>query len=315
VLDPVLDPVLAPADGPVTVRVPASSANLGPGFDALGIALALHDVVTVEVLDRPAGEVQIEVEGEGAAEVPRDRSHLVYRSLAHGLAAMDVPVPAVRLRCANSIPHGRGLGSSSAAIVAGLGAARALVADGRTRLPDEALFGLAATLEGHPDNVAPAVFGGLTVAYADGPADTPTYHAARPTLTDGLAFVVFVPSAPVRTSLARSLLPGTVAHRDAAFNAGRAALLVAALAGDVEHLLAATEDRLHQDSRAPAMPRSAELVRALRADGVPAVISGAGPTVLAVTDAGAAERAMSHGPAGWQVRRLEVDHDGVRASR
>jgi homoserine kinase len=302
-------------DGPVTVRVPASSANLGPGFDALGVALALHDLVTVEVLDRPAGEVQIEVEGEGAADVPRTRSHLVYRSLTRGLAAMGVAAPAIRLCCENSIPHGRGLGSSSAAIVAGLAAARGMVSDGTARLPDDALFGLAAALEGHPDNVAPAVFGGLTVAYAEGPADAPTYRAARPSLAEGLVFVVFVPPDPVRTSMARGLLPATVAHRDAAFNAGRAALLIAALGGATEHLLAATEDRLHQDHRAPAMPGSAELVRGLRADGVPAVISGAGPTVLAITDGASARTVGSRVPAGWVVLRLEVDHDGVRGDR
>ena len=315
--------------GPVTVRVPATTANLGPGFDSLGMALSLHDVLTAS--PSPSGSLEIEVEGEGAATVPRDERHLVVRSLHEGYAALGLTPPAVRLRCVNAVPHGRGLGSSSAAIVGGLLLARALVADGAHRLPDEALLALAARIEGHPDNVAPAVLGGLTVAWSQpGP---PVFQAARLEPVAGLRAVAFVPPDPLETHVARGLLPATVPHGDAAHNAGRTALLVAALTGQVEPgagrvtveqaLLAGTADRLHQDQRAPAMPASAALVARLRAHGVAAFVSGAGPTVLALLPATAAdERApsaqleqltqLAEVPGGWRVLPLEVDRRGAR---
>ena len=296
-------------DGPVQVQVPASSANLGPGFDALGLALALHDVVTVEVTDPASGRVSIECTGEGAATVPRDDTHLVHRSMARGFAAMGVPLPGLRLSCANAIPHGRGLGSSSAAIVAGLAGARGLVQGGAELLPDVALFGLAAEIEGHPDNVAPAVFGGFTIAYGDSGTG---FHAVRLDVAPGLAFVAFVPGHVLETKVARGLLPSHVPHADASRNAGRAALLVAALTGRPDQLMAATEDRLHQDYRAAAMRESAELVAALRAAGHPAVISGAGPTVLAIVAPDAVADVLSHAPEGWRPTELAVDVEGVR---
>ncbi|MDX6325251.1 MAG: homoserine kinase [Nocardioidaceae bacterium] len=304
--------------GPVAVRVPATSANLGPGFDSLGIALGLYDVVTAEVLDAGAddgaddGGIEVTVEGEGAGDVPLDESHLVCRSMLRAFAEMGVtpgvPLPRVRVHCRNVVPHGRGLGSSSAAIVAGLSVARALVVDGTSRCDDDALFALAARIEGHPDNVAPAVYGGFTIAYTDDGA----FRAVRLEVSSEVAFVVFVPPAPLSTHVARALLPASVSHDDATRNTGRAALLVAALTGRPDVLLAATEDRLHQAYRATAMPESAALLSALRADGVPAMVSGAGPAVLAVVPPSAVPEVTARVPEGWRVLHLHADLDGAR---
>jgi homoserine kinase len=228
--------------------------------------------------------------------------------MARAFEALGATPPGVRLHCVNSIPHGRGLGSSSAAIVGGLALARALVVDGDRLIDDEALFGLAAELEGHPDNVAPAVFGGFTIAFSgdDG------FAAVRLEVTSPVAFVALVPAEPLHTEVARGLLPPTVAHADASFNAGRAALLVAALTGRPDLLLSATEDRLHQGYRAAAMPASAELIAELRSRDVAAVLSGAGPTVLALADPGLVADVVATAPAGWSAAELELDRDGVR---
>ncbi|MGZ4442697.1 MAG: homoserine kinase [Nocardioidaceae bacterium] len=292
--------------GPVTVSVPATSANLGPGYDALGLALDYRDTVTAEVAD----ELAVTVSGVGEESVPRDERHLVHRALARAFDHMGCAVPPLRLHCQNVIPHGRGLGSSSAAIVAGVCAARGLVAGGSLLMDDDAVFDLAATIEGHPDNVAPAFFGGFTIAYADGGR----FHATTVTVDPRVEVVVFVPPDPVETTVARGLLPASVPHAAAAANAGRAALLVAALSRQPELLLAATEDRLHQDYREPAMPETLRFVRELRADGVPAVVSGAGPTVLAFADGTDRDKIAARVPDGWQVLRLPLDHDGARIS-
>jgi homoserine kinase len=200
--------------------------------------------------------------------------------------------------CANRIPHGRGLGSSAAAIVAGVVAARELVLGG---MPDEQVLDLAATIEGHPDNVAACLLGGLTIAWR-----SQRYEAVRLEPHPSLEPVVHVPQARSSTAKARRLLPETVPHGDAAANAGRAALLVEALTRRPDLLLAATEDRLHQPYRAEAMPRTASWVRTLRATGIPAVVSGAGPAVLAF--GGPLE-----GPRGWTGTPLPVDLGGARA--
>jgi homoserine kinase len=292
-------------EGPVSVTVPATSANLGPGYDALGLALSLRDRVTAAVID--ASGPQITVVGEGEGEVPLDEGHLVHRSMRAAFEHMGIETPALRLRCDNVIPHGRGLGSSSAAIVAGVCAARGLVAGGSLLMDDDAVFALAADLEGHPDNVAPAFYGGFTVAYADGGR----FHATSAAVDPRVSAVAFVPPDAVETKVARGLLPDTVTHADAAANAGRAALLVAAIGSRPELLLAATEDRLHQDYREPAMPGSLALVRKLRGLGLPAVVSGAGPTVLVLTDATARDDVAAHVPDGWQVLALDVEPGGA----
>ncbi|MDP3891182.1 homoserine kinase [Nocardioides sp.] len=290
-------------DGPVRVRVPASSANLGPGFDALGLALDLHDELEAEVL---AEGLEIEVSGAGSGDVPRDESHLVVRSMRQAFAVLGAEPPGLRLRCDNVIPHSRGLGSSSAAIVAGLTLARALVRGGTLVLDDDALFRLAADIEGHPDNVAPVVHGGFVISGEEGG----TWFAARSAVDPRVSAVVFVPPDPVSTDVARGLLPGQVPHARAAANGGRAALLVAALAGQPELLHTATRDFIHQDYREPAMPESLALVRALRADGWAAVVSGAGPTVLAFTDSSTAEELAGRCPTGWLTRHLAIDRVG-----
>lgn len=294
--------------GPVTVEVPATSANLGPGFDSLGLALDLHDTLVDEVT---GSGLELELEGEGADRLPHDERHLVVRTMRRAFAALGGQPPGLRLRFTNRIPQSRGLGSSSAAIVGGLALARALVPGGE-RLGDDALLRMANELEGHPDNVAPALFGGLVVAGQDG-ADV---WAVPARLDPSVEVVVFVPPDGVSTEAARGLLPDTVAHADAAANAGRAALLIAALGGQTGQLLRATEDFLHQSYRSSAMPDSYDLVLRLRAEGIPAIISGAGPTVLAFTTTGPGELPARSPegwcPQGWQVRPLRVDHRGVR---
>jgi homoserine kinase len=290
-------------DGPVRVTVPATSANLGPGFDALGLALSLRDELEAEVT---ASGIEVEVTGEGAADVPRDASHLVVRSMHAAFDAMDARPPGLRLTCRNVIPHSRGLGSSSAAIVAGVALARALVAGGRLLLDDAALLRIAADIEGHPDNVAPALLGGFVICGRE----AGEWYAVPSAVDPRVRAEVFVPSRPVATEVARGLLPATVPHADAAANSGRAALLVAALAGRPEHLLAATRDYLHQEQREPAMPDSLALVHRLRADGIPAVISGAGPTVLALVGAGRRDL-TDRTPPGWTHHVLDVEARGV----
>lgn len=284
-------------DRPVTVRTPASSANLGPGFDALGLALDVHDELTAEVL--PGDALEIVVEGEGADEVSRDAGHLVVRSFDAALDLMGLRRPGLRLTCRNVIPHGRGMGSSSAAIVGGIVLAKALV-EGVEVLDDRATLQLAHDLEGHPDNVAAALLGGLTIAWTEG------FAAEALRLDVAVPVTLFVPDSPVSTEAARGLLPDAVPHADAAANAGRAALLVAALTQAPERLAAATEDLLHQQYRASAMPDSYQLVRSLRVDGVPAVISGAGPTVL-----GFARGVAGACPDGWRVLEVEVADRGA----
>ncbi|MBK5217154.1 MAG: homoserine kinase [Propionibacteriales bacterium] len=283
--------------GRVSVRVPGSSANLGPGFDALGLALSLYDDLTAEITD---GGLRVDVEGEGADNVSLDENHLVVKAMYAAFDLLGVKPEGLALTCRNAIPHGRGLGSSSAAIVGGIVVARALVQGGKDRLDDQAVYQLATDLEGHPDNVAAALFGGLTIAWIEGAAAA----VARRDVTTRVT--VFVPPVALKTEVARALIPETVTHRDAAANAGRAALLVAALDGAPEFLFAATEDRLHQSFRASAMPDSYKLLRQLRAEGVPTIISGAGPTVLSF-----ATGLDDWAPTGWETFELDADARGA----
>ena len=283
--------------GPVAVRTPASAANLGPGYDTLGLALTMRDRLEAEVLD---DGLEVDVRGAGADDLPRDRSHLVVRAMDAAFDVLGERPAGLRLTCDNTIPHARGLGSSSAAIVGGIVLARALVEGGDEQLDDAGAYQLASDLEGHPDNVAAAMFGGFTIAWLDG-------AVASVQRLDVIARVtVLVPPEPVATEEARNLLPDRVPHRDAAANTARAALLVGALTGDPTHLLAATEDFLHQSYRAKAMPASYELVQGLRSAGVPAVISGAGPTVLAFG------RGLDGVvPDGWVAYELDVEPRGA----
>jgi homoserine kinase len=349
--------------GLVRVQVPATSANLGPGFDSLGLALTLYDNLEAWISD---SGLSIEISGEGTDLAGAGEDHLVIRAMRATFAVTGDQPPGIGLRCTNRIPHGRGLGSSAAAIVAGILAARALSAHGRDKLPDDALLGLATELEGHPDNVAACLGGGLTIAWRAAGRPRMVRIMRLPSITP----VVCVSPARVRTDVARQALPRTVPHADAAANAGRSALLVAALTQDpaaltqgpaatqdpaaLTHdpaaltqgpaalsdaaagpdralaewagvLFDATEDWLHQDYRATAMPETYSLVRSLRAAGIPAVVSGAGPSVLAFLSPrgqpGCQRYLDSLGSIvretgiAWRISSLEVERQGARVLR
>lgn len=290
--------------------VPATSANLGPGFDALGMALGLHDAVR---LDAVAGGTEVVVHGEGAGTVPTGEDHLVVRALRLGLDHAGAPQTGVRMHCTNRIPHGRGLGSSASATVAGLILARGLISDPEA-LDDATVLDLATQMEGHPDNAAPAIMGGATVSWTSGGhARTAVLDVPEDSPLDP---VVLAPATQLSTAAARGLLPETVPHHDAAFTAGRAALLVHALTCEPSLLLEATEDRLHQTQRAPGMPESVELVRVLRQEGYPATISGAGPSVLVMAGAddrmSALVRDVVADPEAWRAARVGLDRRGAR---
>lgn len=298
-----------PGFGPApTVRVPATSANLGPGFDSFGLALARYDEVSV---CRTDGPLEVWVSGFGAGEVPLDGRHLVVRAMAQACHAAGTELPGVRLTCVNRIPHGGGLGSSASAIVAGLLLGRELAADGGgPRLTDETVLALATAMEGHPDNVAPALLGGFTLAFTD---DDGQPVAIRRDVHPDVRVVVFAAEESSSTHHTRGLLPVTVPHADASANAAAAGLLVHALTCDPAFLLAATRDRLHQHYRAASMPRSAQLMAELRADGVAAVISGAGPSVIALV-AGEFDVNRWRRP-GFEVEFVPVCPDGAQVGR
>jgi homoserine kinase len=287
-----------------SVTTPATSANLGPGFDALGLALDLRDHIDAEVVE---SGVSVDVAGEGEGAVARDDSNLVVRALLAGLDALHAEAPGLRLACVNRIPHGRGLGSSAAAIVGGLRLAAALSGDG---FDDGGLLALAAQLEGHPDNVAACLLGGLTIAYSP-PTQGHPPEAVRLDVDQALTPVLFVPPGPRATEVARGLLPPVVPHRDAAANASRSALLVAALTSRPDLLLDATADWLHQSYREPAMPETIDLVNRLRSSGHAAVVSGAGPTVLVLSTTSTPIDAADWTPTTWRAIRVPVDPRGA----
>lgn len=289
--------------GPVTVTAPATSANLGPGFDSLGLALDLRDELQATVTGSGLG---VDVVGEGAGDVARDETHLVVRAMKATFEVLDEHPDGLLLSCRNRIPHARGLGSSSAAIVGGIALARALVEDGSSRLDLDGCLELATALEGHPDNVAPALFGGLVVCGRDDDG----VWAERAPIDDRVGVVAFVPPTGLATELARELLPQSVPYADAVANTGRAALLVAALGSAPDRLLRATEDFLHQSYRRPAMPESIELVDRLRADGHAAVVSGAGPAVVVLR---VDDRDLSaYTPTDWSCLPLRVSSHGTQ---
>lgn len=297
---------ILPVGRAVTVEVPASSANLGPGFDALGVALGLYDTITVTVTE--AG-LELGVTGEGAGQVPDDASHLVAKAVEAGLRAGGMGVPGLHIACHNAIPHSRGLGSSAAAAVGGLVAADGLMGH---VLPTEHLLQLSSEFEGHPDNAAASVLGGVVVSWTERSATAVQYRAVRMELDPSIIATVLVPSETSSTAQTRGLLPATVPHEDAAFNASRAALMSVALASHPEYLLAATEDRLHQPYRAPALVGTTEWVGRLRHRGLAATVSGAGPTVLVMGTAPLPTDLREQAEAqGWQVSDLRIA-DGAR---
>ncbi|MGI5125498.1 homoserine kinase [Pseudonocardia sp. CA-107938] len=295
----------------VLVRVPASSANLGPGFDSLGLALGLYDEVEVSALD--TADVRVEVTGEGAGAVPCDERHLVVRAMRTAWnmsgATDDGSMPAgIALRCRNAVPHSRGLGSSAAAAVAG--AVAAIVLSGRDPEAErDTLLQVTAGMEGHADNAAASLYGGFVVAWETPGNTAERFHAVSLEVHRDIRPVALVAGVESLTSTTRGLLPERVPLVDAAFTGSRTALAVLAFTQRPALLMAATEDRLHQGYRRPAYPESADLVDALRAAGVPAAISGAGPTVLALTSDATVPDGIDIG--GFTALPLPVDNTGV----
>lgn len=299
-----------PVGRSVVVEVPATTANLGPGFDTLGMALTLHDRLTATVVDTPG--VRVAVHGVGEGDVPTDETNLIARSIAHAFASKNIAVPGLLLEAHNVIPHGRGLGSSGAAIVSGVMAAQGLLA-GIVDFTSSELLAVATDMEGHPDNIAPSLFGGLTIAWM---TDQGPKHK-KLSVHRGVSLVVAVPdNASMSTQLARSLQPETVPHQDAIFNLSRSALLIAALIQSPELLFEATEDRLHQNYRASAMQDTDALLQKLRAQGYAAVVSGAGPSILILCpDPGqrldVARLVEAHQGGTWTSHMLTVDERGA----
>ena len=288
----------------------ASSANLGPGFDSLGLALALYDDISAETT---SGTTTVEVEGEGQGQVPSGPENLVAVAIRRGLEAAGVEAAGLKVNCRNAIPHSRGLGSSAAAVVGGLAVANALVAQSDQRpLTVNELIQLSGEFEGHPDNASASVLGGAVVSWSEPPPGgdpaNPTYFAAPLRLHPDIRLFPGIPVVRSSTAETRVLLPSHVSHEAARFNVSRAALLVLALTERPDLLLAATEDLLHQPQRAHAMPASGQYLQLLRRNGVAAVLSGAGPSVLAFTDGAdlpevALQFAAEH---GFAVRELGV---------
>jgi len=297
---------------PAGVRVvaPATSANLGPGFDAAGLALDWWDSLEV----RSAPVTSVKIAGEQAEAIAAGEDNLVLRAMRHLAAAAGADLPAVHLDLVKGFPLGRGFGSSAAAVTLGLLAARALLAPD---LPDSALLSLATELEDHPDNVAPCLAGGATLCWSEGGA----VRSRRVPVHPDLAAVALVARDPMATTEARRLLPAEVPFGQAARTAGRAALLAPALGGDFDLLLPATEDVLHQPARLAAAPAGGLVLEGLRDRGQAAFLSGAGPSLLVLcprsAQAGAcadAQEALKAGGAeGWRVRPLELARIGARA--
>ncbi len=276
---------MSKVSGAVRVVVPASSANLGSGFDSAGLALSMFDEIEASFTDKPG--VQVDVDGEGRNSLPRDENHLIARVMLKTFANLSVPVHGLYLRCINRIPHGRGLGSSAAAISAAVVAARALAGTQGTRMDDEGALELASSLEGHPDNVAACLYGGFTA------------H-------ESIIPVVMIPRFEVDTEQARALLPSHVPHRDAAYNVSRSALLVHAMTIDPDYLFEATSDRIHQEYRRPSMQSASALVTSLRMKNHAAYISGSGPTVCILTNAEKVEEVISLVPEEFEAQQLEI---------
>ncbi len=290
----------------VHVSVPATAANLGPGYDCFGLAMARYDEVSAQIIDGP---VRVDVTGVGAGSVPLDETHLVLRAAGKVFDLLGEPRHSLWLECINRIPHGGGQGSSAAATVAGMLLARALVPGGTARLDDADLLALATDMEGHPDNVAPALFGGLTISWTqpDG-----TVRSIRRRVHQDVRLGVFTASAHCSTKAARDMLPGNVSHGDAVKNSAAVAVLLHALTEDPVYLWDGTVDLLHQQYREPAMPASAELVRDLRKAGIAAVVSGAGPSVLALLTE-QIDAAQWRRP-GFVLAELAVDSDGAKVT-
>ncbi len=264
----------------VRVKAPATTANMGPGYDCLGMALDVWNTIEIEVLD--SGEPVVEVTGEGAGELGTGRDNLVYRSMEFLFQDAEQEMPMVRIRCDNAIPLARGMGSSAAAIAGGLVAANAICSQDYT--PND-LLEMAATIEGHPDNVAAAVLGGMQLVISDKTEEGSRLYTVPINVPPELHAVVFVPQVRIATEDARAVLPEKVTVADAVHNMGRVGLLVASMATNhPEYLAIATQDLLHQPYRQPLFPAMKVIFKAaLDAGALGVFLSGSGSTVLALT--------------------------------
>ena len=298
------------------VSVPASSANIGPGFDSFAIALEMRDRYAAQILDDESFDV--DVTGKGADQVKKDAKNLIIKSMMRGFEHMGGKPRGIALRALNVIPHGRGLGSSASAIVGGLALARSLVLTGEQYMSDEDLITLATELEGHPDNVAAAFYGGATIAWLESKINSEGVssnigRAVSLKVDDRIKALLLVPENQLSTAKARKLLPESISHQDAVLNSSRTALLVHALAERPDLLFTATEDLLHQKYREEAMPKSIALVEKLRGAGLAAVVSGAGPSVMVLYSGAEDEidQIQSVSP-GFTAMKLAIAKTGVQ---
>ncbi|MDQ1482624.1 MAG: homoserine kinase [Actinomycetota bacterium] len=315
----------------VRVRVPASSANIGPGFDSIGLALGIWDEYVVTVVAEPG--LHIDVKGEGVEDLPRDELNLVHQSMTRAWQELAVQVPTgLHMSCHNAVPHCRGLGSSATSIVAGIVVAQGLcdIASGQSAVSRsggrevgrfdgnfDRIFtnNLAAALEGHPDNSSASIFGGMTLSWTDD-VDPEQIHTVQLEVSSDVIPLVFVPDARLSTETARAVLPAQVPHAVAARNAGRAGLLVEAVTRRPDVLLAATREWLHQEQRRTSFPESMAFLDVLRGKGHAAVISGAGPSVLVLTTAPQLEDARAQGdPSVWRVLQPGIPATGASLER
>lgn len=296
---------------PVQVQVPASSANLGPGFDCLGLALTMNDRYMAQVMDEPG--VDIDVTGEGAENIPTTEKNLVIKSMYKGFDFLGGRPRGIALRQLNVIPHGRGLGSSAAAIVGGLALARSLVLGGNERMSLEDMLNIANEMEGHPDNVSAAIYGSANLAWQESQHGHVVAQSINFEVDPRIGVLAFIPATELSTSKARKMLPESIPHTDAVKNSSNVAVLVHALQHRPDLLLGATEDYLHQFYRKDAMPNSFTLMTKLRKAGVAAFISGAGPTVLVLHTGGNLEAAELERAAGerFNMIALGISRAGV----
>jgi len=296
---------------PIQVQVPATSANVGPGFDSVALAFAMHDRYVAQVLDEPG--LDIDVTGEGADDVPRTEKNVLVKAMYKGFDFLGGKPKGIAVRALNVIPHGRGLGSSASAIIGGLVLARALVLTGTDKMSDEALLNLATEMEGHPDNVAAALFGGATVAWKELVNGKEVARSIQIPVDPRIRAMAFIPSTSLATKKARTLLPASIPFADAQRNSTNTALLMHALTIRPDLLFCATEDFLHQSYRSEAMPASFTLMTKLRAAGVAAFISGAGPTVMALHTGNQedSEQLSRAGGARFEGKSLEIAPRGA----
>ena len=286
-----------------TVTVPGSSANLGPGFDTLGLAVGIYDTVEVEVIE---SGLEVEVFGEGEDDLPRDGSHLVVKAIRSGLNAAHAEAPGLRVVCTNAIPQSRGLGSSAAAAVAGVLAANGLAGN---PLTTDQVVQLSSAFEGHPDNAAASVLGSAVGSWTTTPVDgsQPGYRAVAVDVDKRIRATALVPDFHASTQAVRRVLPSHVTHTDARFNVSRTAVMTVALQNHPELLWEGTRDRLHQPYRADVLPVTAEWVNRLRNRGYAAYLSGAGPTCMVLSVDPIEEAILEEArAAGLRVLELEV---------